>query len=189
MRRRVREAAASGKRLDLKNHWVPLNMVSPVAVQAVICNVDPQFFLHRGIDWSRIARAWDYNRRRGGRFMGGSSITMQTVKNVFLWTRKSYLRKALEVPFSYWMELILGKHRILEIYLNVAEWGDGIFGIEAAARHYYGVSAAELDFDQAISLSSVLPNPRIWSPIKPSVFIRVRREILRRRVLRAGAAA
>ena len=189
MRRRILEAAASGRRLDLRNHWVPLSAISPILVQVVICSIDRRFFLHRGIDWDRIARAWRYNRRVGRRYRGGSSITMQTVKNVFLSPRKSYLRKALEVPFSYWMELILGKPRILEIYLNVAEWGDGIFGIEAAARQYYGISAAELDLEQALSLSAVLPNPRIWSPVKPTLYIRTIREALRRRVLREGIPA
>jgi monofunctional biosynthetic peptidoglycan transglycosylase len=139
--------------------WVPLQQVSPTLALAVIVAEDGRFCTHRGIDtaeiWHAIREAEDFSDARGG-----STITQQVAKNLFLWQARSFVRKALEVPLAMWIDLVLPKARVLEIYLNIAEWGpDGEFGVEAGARHAFGRSAAQLSAGQAALLAAVLPNP------------------------------
>ncbi|MDX2081899.1 MAG: monofunctional biosynthetic peptidoglycan transglycosylase [Terrimicrobiaceae bacterium] len=183
IRMRRIEAAQDGRTLEVKRKWVPLEAVSIHVIDAVVEHVDPRFFSHRGFDMTRIARAWKTNRKLRRRAMGGSSITAQLAKNLYFSLEKTYTRKVLEVPVTLWMELAWGKHRILETYLNVAEWGDGVFGIEAAATEYFGIPALEVDLRQACALSAVLPNPRLWSPLRPTYYTLALAETLRRRVL------
>ena len=140
--------------------WRPLEDIAPVLPRTVIASEDAQFCNHRGIDWRGlrdiIQEAEDLEDLRGG-----STITQQTAKNLFLWQGRSYVRKALEMPLAVWMDLILGKRRIMEIYLNVAEWGpSGQFGAEAGARRAFKTSAADLDARQAALMAAMLPNPR-----------------------------
>ena len=125
----------------IEARWVDLPAISPHLVRAVLMSEDARFCSHRGIDWDGSA---ERARRRGGRPRGASTITMQTVKNLFLWTGRSWVRKALEAPLALYAELVLSKRRIMEIYLNIAEWGAGIYGAEAAAQHYFGVPAKDL---------------------------------------------
>jgi monofunctional glycosyltransferase len=147
--------------------WVPLDRVSPALVRAVIVAEDARYCSHHGVDFRGVAEAIeetdDLRRARGG-----SSITQQTVKNLFLWPSRSFVRKAVEVPLALWLDLVLGKRRVLEIYLNVAEWGpNGQFGIEAGARRAFGKSAAELDAREASLLATVLPNPHTRDARRP----------------------
>jgi monofunctional biosynthetic peptidoglycan transglycosylase len=137
----------------------------------VLAGEDARFCLHHGFDWHAIARAW--RRYRGGRghVLGASTISMQTAKNVFLWPDRDWLRKALEAYFTALIELVWGKRRILEIYLNVVEWGPGVYGAEAAAQHYFHKRAAALTRLEAARLAAVLPDPLAWSPRRLSTYL------------------
>jgi monofunctional biosynthetic peptidoglycan transglycosylase len=129
---------------------------------------DAQFCRHHGFDWSAIETAWDRYESGHRRLLGASTISMQTAKNVFLWPGRDWLRKALEAYFTVLIELAWGKRRIMEIYLNMVEWGPGIYGAGAAARHYFAKPAAALTEGEAVRLAAVLPDPRDWSPRWPS---------------------
>lgn len=131
---------------------------------AVVAAEDARFYEHGGIDWQAIQKAIEDNRRRGRAWRGGSTITQQLVKNLFMTTHSTYLRKALEVPLTYLAELILSKERILDLYLNVIEWDRGVYGAEAAARRYYSQPAARLTRRQAAGLAACIPSPRRRSP-------------------------
>ncbi len=147
--------------------WIPLDAVSPALVRAVIVAEDARYCHHHGVDFRGIAEAVEETDDLR-RVRGGSSITQQTVKNLFLWPSRSFVRKGIEVPLALWLDLALGKRRVLEIYLNVAEWGpNGEFGIEAGARRAFGKSAAALDRREASLLATVLPNPRTRDPRRP----------------------
>ena len=150
----------------LEKQWVSLEEISPHLVRAVIASEDAKFCDHGGFDWEAVDYAVE-NLRSGGRRLGASTISMQTAKNVFLWPDQNFLRKGLEAYLTLWIEFAWPKDRILEVYLNVAEWGPGIYGIEAAARHYYKVPARDLSRYQSSMLAAVLPSPRRWSPVKP----------------------
>jgi monofunctional glycosyltransferase len=144
-----------GQRLagtPIERSWVPLERISPHLIKAVILSEDGGFCRHRGVDWMALGEAIESDR-------GGSTITMQVVKNLFLWPSRSYVRKVIEIGLAYLVELIWPKRRILEIYLNIAEWGDGVFGAEAAARWHFGKSAAQLTAAEAALLAVALPNP------------------------------
>ena len=181
----IREAFAHG----LARQSVPLDRIAPALLRAVIAAEDARFFEHHGVDWEAVRRAREYNARHGDEpRRGGSTITMQCARNVFLWQGKSYLRKALEVGIAYVLELAWGKRRILEVYLNVIEWGPGIFGAEAAARTHFGMSAAALDPRRAALLAAALPNPQRWNPSRPSPWLLSRSAIIERRAARVSLA-
>jgi monofunctional biosynthetic peptidoglycan transglycosylase len=137
---------------EIEQRWVPIERISPHLVQAVILSEDGGFCRHRGVDWSALEEAIESSR-------GGSTITMQVVKNLFLWPQRSYIRKALEIVLAYVVEMVWPKERVLEIYLNIAEWGPGIFGAEAAARSHFGRSASQLTAQEAALLAVSLPSP------------------------------
>lgn len=143
---------------------VPLDRISDHLEHAVVAAEDNRFYRHHGIDWKAIREAMEDNLERGTIWRGGSTITQQLVKNLFLTTHSSFLRKGLEAPLAYLAELILTKQRILELYLNVVEWGPGVYGAEAAARHHYGIAAADLSRYRAAALAACLPNPRVRTP-------------------------
>ena len=143
----------------LAQRWVPLERMSPNLIRAVIASEDGNFCRHRGVDWSAIDEALDKAAEDGGRPRGASTISMQTVKNLLLWPQAHYIRKVLELPLAYLAELAWGKRRILELYLNIAEWGPGIFGAEAAAQYHFRKSAAALSVQEAALLAVSLPNP------------------------------
>jgi monofunctional glycosyltransferase len=136
--------------------------ISTQLARAVVSAEDGRFYQHRGVDWKAIQEAVEDNRR--GRRRGGSTITQQFVKNLFLTTHSNFVRKALELPLAYIAELVLPKERILTLYLNVIEWDRGVYGAEAASRHYFGIPARDLSRYQAASLAAVIPNPRQRSP-------------------------
>jgi monofunctional biosynthetic peptidoglycan transglycosylase len=154
----------------LRRDSVSYMEISPNLVRAVISSEDARFCHHFGVDWDAVESAWDRNLR-GGRVYGGSTITMQTAKNLFLWPDRNWVRKGFELWFTLLLEAFLDKQRIIELYLNVVEWGGGIYGAEAAARTYFGKSAASLSAREAALMAAVLPNPRRWSPAKPTAYI------------------
>lgn len=149
--------------LRLRKTWVNLESMSPHLPRAVIASEDQRFFDHHGFDISAIFSAFERNQR-GHRIAGASTITQQTAKNLFLWPDRSWARKALEAYFTVLLELLWSKQRILEVYLNIAETGNGLYGLPAAARAYYGVSPKQVTREQAALLAACLPNPRRWNP-------------------------
>jgi len=152
--------------------FVPLERIAPALPRAVIAAEDARFCSHRGVDWQSVRAAIEY-AEDGGDLRGASTITQQTVKNLFLWPRRSFVRKALEFPLALWVDLILPKRRVMEIYLNIAEWGpNGEFGAEAAARRAFGKSAADLTARDAALLAAILPNPMRRNARQPSALVR-----------------
>lgn len=137
--------------------------ISPNLRRAVLASEDDRFYLHHGIDFVEIDNALE-RRRRGGKLRGASTLTQQVAKNLFLWNGRSFIRKGLEVYLTGLLELLLSKDRILDLYLNLAEWGDGVYGAEAAARTHFGKSAKALTRDEAARLAAILPSPKRWSP-------------------------
>eukprot|EP01034_Spumella_vulgaris_P014623 gene14623-18682_t len=146
--------------------WVEFDQIAPVLVQSVMMSEDGQFCIHDGVDWGQM-RGVVEDALEGESTRGASTIPMQTVKNLFLWNGRSFVRKAMELPLAIAADFVWSKQRMMEIYLNVAEWGDGIYGIEAAARHHFGVSAAKLSRRQAALLAVSLPNPKERNAGKP----------------------
>jgi monofunctional glycosyltransferase len=141
--------------------WVALDAISRHLPRAVIAAEDQRFCLHGGVDWGALGEVLG---EEGGPSRGASTITMQTVKNLYLWPGRSYLRKALEIPMALVAGLVWSKARVMELYLNVAEWGDGVFGAEAASQRYFGKSARDLTAVEAARLAAALPNPRLSDP-------------------------
>lgn len=164
------QAFDSEKDVRLRKDWVPMSEISKNASQAVYASEDQKFLDHNGFDIEAMEKAWE-NNKKGKRIKGASTITQQTVKNVFLWPSRSYIRKGLEAYFTVLVELIWPKERIMEVYLNVIEMGDGVYGIEAASQVYFNKPAAKLNRNQAAMIAAVLPNPRRWSPSKPTSYI------------------
>ena len=147
--------------------WRPLDEISPHLIRAVMAGEDTRFCRHRGFDWGAIVTAWDRYQSGHGRLLGASTISMQTAKNVFLWPGRDWLRKGFEAWFTALIELAWGKRRIMEIYVNVVEWGPGIYGAEIAARYYFRKSADALNPEEAVRLAAALPDPLGWSPRRP----------------------
>ena len=166
----------------LEHRWVDYGRLSVHLKRAVIASEDANFPDHDGIDWSAIEQALERNAKRGKIAFGGSTITMQLAKNLFLSGERSYLRKVQELVITYMLEATMSKRRILEIYLNVAEWGVGVFGAEAAARHHFGVSAAQLTAAQAARLAAMLPRPRYYDLHRDSAPLARRAAIVQRRM-------
>ncbi|CAH1650483.1 Biosynthetic peptidoglycan transglycosylase [Hyphomicrobiales bacterium] len=152
--------------------WVPLESISPELVRAVIAAEDARFCSHGGVDWVALNDVLD-GAGDDGPARGASTITMQTVKNVFLWPGRSYIRKGLEIPLSLMVDVVWGKPRTMEVYLNVAEWGEGIFGAEAAARRYFGKGARQLTRREAALLTAALPNPLQRDARRPTRYMSV----------------
>jgi monofunctional biosynthetic peptidoglycan transglycosylase len=165
----------------LQRQWASRQAIAPDLFRAVIAAEDARFCEHYGFDAVELDKAlrdW----RRGRRIRGASTITMQTAKNLFLWPGRNLVRKGAEAYLTPWLELGWSKARILELYVNVAEWGPGIYGAEAAARAYFGKSAVALSAGEAALLAAVLPNPREWTPAKPSAYVRERARTIRTRM-------
>jgi monofunctional biosynthetic peptidoglycan transglycosylase len=162
MERRLDELRRRNPKATLDQRWVDYRRISPNLKRAVIAAEDAKFIDHEGFDWEGIQRALERNQKRGKVVAGGSTISQQLAKNLFLSGERSVVRKGQEALITIMLEALMEKRRILEIYLNVAEWGEGIFGAEAAARHYYGTSAARLSADQAARLAAMLPRPRYY---------------------------
>lgn len=156
--------------LPIKRHWVPYAAIAPNLVAAVMASEDERFCSHHGFDFGALDEAWrDYETR--GRLRGASTISMQTAKNLFLWPEHSFLRKGLEAYLTVVIEALWPKRRILEVYLNIIEWGPGLYGADSAAQTYFLRPAAALTPRQAALLAAVLPNPLHWSPVTPSALV------------------
>jgi monofunctional biosynthetic peptidoglycan transglycosylase len=158
----------SGIAVDYR--WISMDRISPHAALAVIASEDQNFFDHWGLDVKAIADAFKDNRARK-RPRGASTISQQVVKNLFLWPGRSYVRKGIEVYFTLLMEILWSKNRILEVYLNIAEMGTGVFGVEAASQHFFHKPAARLNRREAATLAAVLPSPRRMSADRPSDYV------------------
>jgi monofunctional biosynthetic peptidoglycan transglycosylase len=162
MAQRMDEARAKNPGASLQYRWVPYARISVQLKRAMIAAEDAKFVDHRGFDWDGIQRALEKNQKKGRIVGGGSTITQQLAKNLFLSPAKSYARKAQEAAVTVLLEAMLPKQRIFELYLNVIEWGNGVFGAEAAAQRYFGVSAAQLSAEQAARLAAMTPSPRVF---------------------------
>ncbi len=165
MEYREKEAKEKGKKYRIHQIWIPFSKVSPYLVKAVLIAEDDKFWRHEGFDFEAIQKAIEKDIEAKKFKFGGSTITQQLARNLYLSPEKSLTRKISEAIITWRMERILSKRRILELYLNVVEWGEGIFGVEAASRHYYGKPSSELAPEEAARLVSVLPNPKKYNPV------------------------
>jgi monofunctional glycosyltransferase len=148
--------------------WRPIEEISPRLVRAVVTSEDARVCLHNGVDWDVLSDLFEeVTNGEAATVRGGSTITMQVAKNLFLWPSRSYVRKAFEIPLAYWIDLLWGKRRVVEVYLNVAEWGPGIYGAEAAAQHHFKKPAASLSTREAALLAAALPNPIVRRAGRP----------------------
>jgi monofunctional biosynthetic peptidoglycan transglycosylase len=171
---RVVENAIDGKEIYFSHDWEPLKDISNNLQKAVIASEDGTFLTHHGFDFTAMQKAFK-NNENGRRIKGGSTISQQTAKNVFLWQGRSYVRKAFEAYFTVLIELIWGKERIMEVYLNSIEMGNGVYGAQAATQHWYGKNASSLTKMQAAGIAAILPNPRKYSATRSSSYINNRK--------------
>jgi monofunctional biosynthetic peptidoglycan transglycosylase len=174
-----------GQGEGLHKDWVPLDKIAPALAESVVASEDNQFCEHWGFDWQALtteAKAY----LAGEHARGASTISQQTAKNLFLWPDRSLLRKVLEVPLTLEIELLWSKRRIIEVYLNVIELGPGIYGAESAARRYFARPAAKLSRRQAALLAAVLPDPRHWSPARPTAYLEGRVRTIETRIEQLG---
>ena len=156
---------------ELVQQWVPYHSISPNLKRAVIASEDANFNDHDGVDWDALQKAYEKNNKKHKVVGGGSTITQQLAKNLFLSGSRSYVRKGQELIIAFMLETVMSKERILELYLNVVEYGRGIFGAEAAARHYFHVSAAKLSTAQSARLAVMLPNPRYYDRVRDTRYL------------------
>ncbi len=166
---RAAEARLAGRPAAERRYvWRDLGQMPPEFLRFALTGEDQRFFRHGGFDWREIRTARAQAERTGGEVRGASTISMQCARSLFLWQDRSWVRKGLEAYYTFWMELFLPKRRILELYANVIEMGDGIYGIEAAARAHYGTGSRALTREQCAMLAALLPAPRVWNPRAPS---------------------
>lgn len=170
---------------ERKHKWVPINEISDDLKLAVIAAEDQNFVNHRGFDYEAIQKAYK-NNQQGKRVKGGSTISQQTAKNVFLWPKRNWFRKGLETYFTFLIETFWSKERILEVYLNSIEMGDGVFGAEAASQYWFNKSAYKLSRSQSASIAVILPNPRKYNPVNSTTYIANRRKWLLRQMNNYG---
>ncbi|KOF51982.1 peptidoglycan transglycosylase [Achromobacter sp. DMS1] len=186
MREELSRLRETNPAIHLKYQWVPYDRISDNLKRAVVASEDSNFIEHDGVEWDAIRKAWEYNQRQeakgSGKVRGGSTITQQLAKNLFLSSSRSYLRKGQELVLTYMLEHVMTKERILELYLNVAEWGEGVFGAEAAAQHYYKMPASRLGASQAARLAAMLPNPRFYDSHRNTRYLNSRVSTLTRRM-------
>lgn len=178
---RLYEQKQKGESLKWKRDWVPIEEMSVHIQKAVIASEDGKFTSHNGFDIQAIEKAYE-NNKKGKRIKGGSTISQQTAKNVFLWPKRSYVRKGLEVYFTLLIETIWGKERIMEVYLNTIEMGNGIYGIEAASQHWYNKSAKDLTSHEAAAIAAILPNPLKYKAKNGSNYIQKRTNAIQRQM-------
>lgn len=165
----------------IRKRWIPYARIAPSLVRAVVASEDARFCRHHGFDWIEMDDAWSAYRA-GEKLRGASTISMQTAKNLFLWPGRSFVRKGVEAYLTVLIEAFWSKERIIEVYLNIVEWGHGVYGAEAAAITHFGKPAAELTAREAVLLASVLPNPRAWPAERPTAYIEERATTILRRM-------
>ena len=176
MQHELERLRAKDPKVSLRQQWIPYERISNNLKRAVIAAEDARFTAHDGVDWDAVQKAYEENTRRGRLVKGGSTISQQLAKNLFLSSERSYVRKVQELIITEMLEFAWDKRRILEVYLNVVEWGDGIFGAEAAARHYYGVSASQVGPEQAARMAAFLPSPKRYGLLRTGPFLDRRTE-------------
>lgn len=176
---RAIENKLDGKEMICNHDWVPIDSISVNLQKAVIASEDGTFTKHWGFDFGAMQKAFK-NNNKGRRIKGGSTISQQTAKNVFLWQGRSYIRKAFEAYFTVLIELFWSKERIMEVYLNSIEMGDGVYGAEAASKYWYGHDVKSLTKDEAAGIAAILPNPRKYKPINSSAYIQKRKAKIKR---------
>lgn len=176
---RALEQKNNEKNIVFQHDWVDLEYISPALQKAVIASEDAHFLTHYGFDFKAMQAAFTSNLK-GKKIRGGSTISQQTAKNVFLWNKRSYVRKILEAYFTCLIELLWSKERIMEVYLNSIEFGEGIYGAEAAAMYWYNKEARSLSYYEAAGLAVILPNPRKFKPIHSSSYIQQRKNKIKR---------
>jgi monofunctional glycosyltransferase len=178
MKIRMERLREKDPKATLKHQWVPYNRVSIHLKRAIIAAEDAKFLDHEGFDWEAIQKAYERNLKKGRVIAGGSTISQQLAKNLFLTGERTWWRKAQEAVITVMIEAILTKRRILEIYLNIIEWGTDVFGAEAAARYHFGVPAAALGPEQAARLAAMVPSPRRYTPGRETAYLQRRAEII-----------
>ena len=178
MRARLEILQQDNPKARLRQQWVPYQRISSHLKRAIIAAEDAKFVSHNGFDWDGIQKAYEKNLREGEIVAGGSTITQQLAKNLFFSGERTWWRKAQEAVVAVMIETVMSKRRILEIYLNVIEWGEGVFGAEAAARHHYGTTAAGLSPEQAARLAAVVPSPRRYGPASDTAYLQRRTQTL-----------
>jgi monofunctional biosynthetic peptidoglycan transglycosylase len=178
----------AGQKYSSQYEWVGLDRIAPPVAAAVIASEDQNFLHHYGFDWGAIQRAIDHDEN-SNRIRGASTLTQQTAKNLFLWPDRTWARKALEAYFTVLLEACWGKRRIIETYLNIAEFGDGVYGVEAAAQRYFHKSAARLTPEDAAILAAVLPNPHRLRANAPSAYVRERQHWILQQMRQLGPLA
>jgi monofunctional biosynthetic peptidoglycan transglycosylase len=178
MRNRLEILQEDNPKARLRQQWVPYQRISGHLKRAVVAAEDAKFVNHNGFDWDGIQKAYEKNLREGEIVAGGSTITQQLAKNLFFSGERAWWRKGQEAIVAVMLETVMSKRRILEIYLNVIEWGDGVFGAEAAARYHYGTSAAGLSAEQAARLASVVPSPRRYGPGSDTAYLQRRTQTI-----------
>ena len=171
MQRELDRIREKDPKAALRFYWVSYARISTHLKRAVVTAEDARFVDHEGVDWNALHKAYEDNIKRGKAARGGSTISQQLAKNLFLSGERSYVRKAQELAITYMIEFVWDKQRILEVYLNVVEWGDGVYGAEAAARHYYGVPAAQLSPEQGARLAAFLPSPKRYGRVRTSEYL------------------
>ncbi|OGP50493.1 MAG: monofunctional biosynthetic peptidoglycan transglycosylase [Deltaproteobacteria bacterium RBG_13_43_22] len=186
MEYREREWREKGRPIRIRKTWIPLSRISPYLIKAVIIAEDDKFWSHEGFDFEAIQKALEKDLKARKFKVGGSTISQQLAKNLFLTPTKNPWRKLKEAVLTWRIERTLTKRRIIELYLNVVEWGEGIFGIEAAARHYFGKSAAALGPEEAARLAVVLPNPRKFNPLGNSRYVAKRAAVIHNIMVKRG---
>jgi monofunctional biosynthetic peptidoglycan transglycosylase len=182
---RVFEQIGDGKDIKLKHDWVSIDDISPNLVQAVVTSEDNHFMEHFGVDWKAIQMAMRHNQNHS-RIKGGSTISQQTAKNVYLWQSRTYVRKAFELYYTTLMEVFWTKERIMEMYLNMIEMGDGIYGAEMAAKEYFKKPAKKLSKSESALIAASLPNPRKRNPARPSNYMVGRKILILQGMKRTG---
>ena len=185
MKNRLEQLRKRDPEAKLRQVWVPYARISPQLKRAVVVAEDSRFVDHEGFDWEAIEKAAEKNRRKGRVVAGGSTISQQLAKNLFLSGERTPWRKGEEALITVMIEHVMDKRRILEIYLNVIEWGDGVFGAEAAARHYFGASAATLGAEPSARLAAMIPNPRFYDRNRNTAWLARKTDII---LARMGAA-
>lgn len=178
----VEQSVSSQRQVRLDKKWVDIEDISPNMITAVVAAEDNNFVNHRGFDFQAIENAVQVNIKRGHKALGGSTISQQTAKNTFLWPQKSYIRKAIEAWYTVLEEVIWGKKRIMEVYLNVIEFGDGIYGVQAASEYYFGKSAKNLTKREASLLAAILPSPLKRSASKPTRYVKSRAAMIQKKM-------
>ena len=180
----AKASAANGANISYQ--WIPYDQISNHLKSAVITAEDAKFMSHGGVEWEAIKSAWEYNRQQASsgttKRRGGSTITQQLAKNLFLSEKRSYLRKLQELVLAYMIELVMSKKRILELYLNIAQWGETTFGAQAAARHYFKTNAGQLSARQAANLAAMLPNPSFYDKNRSTRYLNSRTATIQQRM-------